>query len=54
MEVEVKPPLNWGIPLPTALLEVPNSFAAGEQGVPHFLCDEIDSNYSDCDLDGEF
>lgn len=54
MEVEVKPPLNWGLPTSTGSLQVPNSFSDIEHGVPHFLCDEIDANYSDCDLDGKF
>lgn len=52
MEVEVKLPLNWSSSAPTGGLQVPNSFSDTEHGVPHFLCEEIDPNYSECDLDG--
>lgn len=54
MEVEVKPPLNWGLPPPATTLQVPNSFSEVEQGVPHFLCDEVDATYSDCDQEGNY
>lgn len=53
MEVEVKPSLNWSLPTPSGTLQVPNSFSDVEQGVPHFLCDDIDANYLDCDLEGK-
>lgn len=54
MEVEVKPTLNWGLPIPTNTLQVPNSFSEIEHGVPHFLCEEVDANYSDYDQEGKF
>lgn len=53
MEVEVKSPLNWGLHSSPGTLQVPNSFSDREQGVPHFLCEDIDADYSDCDLDSE-
>lgn len=53
MEVEVKPPLNWGLSTSPMALKVPNSVSDREQGVPHFLCEDIDAEYSDCDLDGK-
>lgn len=53
MEIEVKPPLNWGFPISTVTQQVPNSFSNIETGVPHFLCEEIDASYSDCDLEGK-
>lgn len=53
MEVEIKPPLNWGLPLPTNTLQVPNSFSEIEHGVPHFLCEEVDANYSEFDQEGK-
>lgn len=52
MEVEVKPPLNWGLTTSPMALKVPNSVSDREQGVPHFLCEDIDAEYSNCDLDG--
>lgn len=52
IEVEVKPPLNWGLSISTSNQQVPNSFSDIEHGVPHFLCEEIDASYSDCDLEG--
>ncbi|KAG5888099.1 hypothetical protein JTB14_021899 [Gonioctena quinquepunctata] len=52
MEVEVKPPLNWGLTTPSTSLQVPNSFSDRDQGIPHFLCEDIDAEYADCDLDG--
>ncbi|KAJ8938711.1 hypothetical protein NQ318_007999, partial [Aromia moschata] len=52
MEVEVKSPLNWGLNVSPTALQVPHTFSDREQGVPHFLCDDIDAEYSDCDLDG--
>lgn len=53
MEVEVKLPLNWGLEAaPSTTLQVPNSFSDQEHGVPHFLCDVIDTEYSECDIDG--
>lgn len=48
MEVEIRPPLNWGLP---------NNYSSSnnlnincEEGVPHFLCDVIDVSY----LQGDF
>ncbi|XP_074029674.1 GATOR complex protein Iml1 isoform X2 [Leptinotarsa decemlineata] len=52
MEVEVKPPLNWGLTTPSTSLQVPNSHLDRDQGIPHFLCEDIDAEYADCDLDG--
>ncbi|XP_018575456.1 GATOR complex protein DEPDC5 isoform X3 [Anoplophora glabripennis] len=52
MEVEVKPPLNWGLNTSPVALKVPNSVSDRERGVPHFLCEDIDAEYSDCDVDG--
>lgn len=54
MEVEVKPPLNWGLPLPTSALHIPTMLSDVETGVPQFLCDFVDANYADYDLDGIF
>ncbi|CAG9857512.1 unnamed protein product [Phyllotreta striolata] len=53
MEVEIKSPLNWGLEsnVPSTL-QVPNSTQERERGVPHFLCDVIDPEYSECDTDG--
>ncbi|XP_050506541.1 GATOR complex protein Iml1 isoform X1 [Diabrotica virgifera virgifera] len=52
MEVKVKPALNWGLAAPSSTLHVPNSFSDREHGVPHFLCDDIDAEYAERDLDG--
>ncbi|KAJ8973342.1 hypothetical protein NQ317_004654 [Molorchus minor] len=52
MEVEVKPPLNWGLTISPVSLQVPYTFSDRDHGVPHFLCEDIDAEYSDCDLDG--
>ncbi|XP_049824160.1 GATOR complex protein Iml1 isoform X3 [Aethina tumida] len=52
MEVEIKPALNWGLTTSPTALNVPSSFPERDHGVPHFLCDNIDAEYSDCDLDG--
>lgn len=41
-EVEIKAALNWGLPITN--LPINN--------IPHFLCDDINADYSDCDLDG--
>lgn len=49
MEVEIRPPLNWGLPphkSSSNALNVNNR----EQGVPHFLCDVIDASYLQGDL----
>lgn len=48
LEVEVKPALNWGIPINTSLT-VPHD---KETGVPHFLRDEIDPDYEEVDEEG--
>lgn len=42
-EVEIKPAVNWGLS-PTNL---------SSSTIPHFLCDDIDADYGDCDLDGK-
>ncbi|CAH0554753.1 unnamed protein product [Brassicogethes aeneus] len=52
MEVEIKPALNWGLSKSPTALNVPSAFPDREHGVPHFLCENIDAEYSDCDLDG--
>ncbi|XP_057663602.1 GATOR complex protein Iml1 isoform X2 [Diorhabda carinulata] len=52
MEVEVKKPLNWGLSTPPCTLQVPNSYSDREHGVPHFLCEDIDVEYSENDLEG--
>nr|CAI5831302.1 unnamed protein product [Callosobruchus analis] len=52
MEVEVKPALNWGLIITPANLQVPNSYSDRGSGIPHFLCEDIDSEYSDCDYNG--
>ncbi|CAG9822059.1 unnamed protein product [Phaedon cochleariae] len=51
MEVEVKPALNWGLNISPSFLQIPNSLSDRGQGIPHFLCEDIDPEYSDCDLD---
>ncbi|KAL1494319.1 hypothetical protein ABEB36_009934 [Hypothenemus hampei] len=52
LEVEIKPPLNWGLPdLSTnSMNRIFGSEA--ETGVPHFLCDDIDPEYGDVDSEG--
>lgn len=48
LEVEVKPALNWGVPINSSLT-VPYD---KETGVPHFLRDEIDPEYEEVDEEG--
>lgn len=49
MEVEIKEPLNWG--LSTNNNNQQNSNVNNrEEGVPQFLCDEIDLSYLQGDL----
>lgn len=50
LEVEIRPPLNWGLTSSPIGLSVPNTISDREQGVPHFLCEDIDTAY----LQGEF
>lgn len=52
MEVEIKPALNWGLSLSNVGLEVPNSFSDRKYGVPHFLCEDINVEYTECDFGG--
>lgn len=51
LEVELRPPLNWGLTASPTALNVPNANLEREQGVPHFLCEEIDLSYLQSDLD---
>lgn len=48
LEVEVKPALNWGVPINSSLT-VPYD---KETGVAHFLRDEIDPDYEEVDAEG--
>lgn len=50
LEVEIRPPLNWGLSKSPTALNIPNTFSDQEHGVPHFLCEDIDTEY----LQGEF
>ncbi|CAH1990123.1 unnamed protein product [Acanthoscelides obtectus] len=52
MEVEVKPALNWGLAVTPTHMQVPNRYSDRDSGVPHFLCEDIDAEYSDCDYNG--
>ncbi|XP_050310253.1 GATOR complex protein Iml1 isoform X3 [Anthonomus grandis grandis] len=57
LEVEIKPALKWGLSTGTDVNNVPiQGFPTvseeKEAGVPHFLCDNIDSDYADIDSDG--
>ena len=51
MEVELKPALNWGLSDSTNALNIPTASNDWEQGVPHFLCEEIDIAYLQGDMD---
>lgn len=51
LEAEIRPPLNWGLTASPTALNVPNANLEREQGVPHFLCEEIDLSYLQSDLD---
>lgn len=49
--MEIRPSLNWGLTASATALNVPNANLEREQGVPHFLCEEIDLSYLQSDLD---
>lgn len=51
LEVEIRPPINWGLAVSPTALNVPNANLEREQGVPHYLCQEIDLSYLQSDLD---
>lgn len=53
LEVEVRPPLNWGLNTSETSMDVPNSRHNREVGVPHFLCDDIDTAYLQGELDND-
>lgn len=42
MEVEIREPLNWGL---SSNNNQTSNLNNREEGVPHFLCDEIDLSY---------
>lgn len=51
MEVEIRHPLNWGSATSPTALNVPNTNNDRDQGVPHFLCENIDALYLQGDYD---
>lgn len=54
--MEVKPPLEWGLPtISSDSYDVPNALAICDKecGVPHFLCENIDVSYLQEDIDYE-
>ncbi|KAF5306981.1 hypothetical protein FQR65_LT07204 [Abscondita terminalis] len=50
LEVEIRSPLNWGQITSPSGVAISNANLKKEVGVPHFLCDDIDTAY----LQGEF
>uniref|UniRef100_A0A1Y1KCF9 DEP domain-containing protein n=3 Tax=Photinus pyralis TaxID=7054 RepID=A0A1Y1KCF9_PHOPY len=53
LEVEMRPPLNWGRTVSDNAVNVPNVYKKDEVGVPHFLCDDIDTNYLRGEVDND-
>lgn len=51
--MDIRPPLNWGRTLPSGGLNVPNTYHNREIGVPHFLCDDIDTAYLQGEIDND-
>nr|XP_022917865.1 GATOR complex protein DEPDC5 isoform X2 [Onthophagus taurus] len=53
MEVEVKPALNWGLSDVTNALNIPSAPLNNDnEGIPHFLMDDVDVGYLQTDIDG--
>jgi len=53
LEVEIRSPLNWGRTTAPGALNVPNAYRNREVGVPHFLCDDIDTAYLQGEIDSD-
>ncbi|KAF7279176.1 hypothetical protein GWI33_007586 [Rhynchophorus ferrugineus] len=51
LELEIKPALNWGLSNSPGAVKIPKAANDREAGVPHFLCDVIDLDYSEADME---
>jgi hypothetical protein len=47
LEVEIKLALNWGLSTVPTALDLPHSYCDRKYGVPHFLCEDINADYSE-------
>ncbi|XP_066249180.1 GATOR complex protein Iml1 isoform X1 [Euwallacea similis] len=51
LEVEIKPALNWGVPVNSAGSTISIRGESSEDGVMHFLREEIDPDYGEVDVE---